>query len=228
MPSGIGPKNLPTVQFEVPLLDQLSTREQAFVQHPEVFIDPVKAAVEVGYSPTTARSKAHTMRKQLMYFIKPLHDARVQEAGVTVEWLIYQLKCIAAAQEPDYYDTVDVEGDTIKALKDPTRLPEHMKIAIKSISYETVILPDGSSFQRAEKIELHDKLAALRELKSIIGADDPAFSKPQPVDDQELMENLEPEELEIVSKIYAKAEARAKNLASKKRDQRAITVDGKK
>lgn len=216
-------RDLPVVKFDTPLMELLEPRELAFVMHPDVFTDPRKAAVAVGYSESTAASKAHQMRKQLMYFIKPQHEARVEKAGVSVDALIEELKAIAFAIEPDYWDTVDVEGDTIKVPKDPTRLPDYMKKAIKSVSYETVILSDGSSFQKCSQIELHDKMAALKELKSIIGADDPLFRKPPlETSEQELLEHMEPEELELVGKVYARAEARARKLADQKRDQQAI------
>lgn len=218
------PRTLPVVQHETPLMELLEPRELAFVTHPDVFIEPVKAALAVGYSEATARGKAHQMRKQLMYYIRPLHDARVEASGVTIDALIEELKAIAFANEPDYWETVDVEGDTIKVPKDPTRLPERMKKAIKSVSYDTVVLPDGSQYQRLTKVDLYDKIAALKELKSILGADDPMFRKPPAMDaeEQELLEHMEPEELELVGQVYAKAEARARKLASRKRDQKAI------
>jgi Terminase small subunit. len=223
-------KQLPAVpDGAVPaLFDQLTPREQAFVLHPDVFTNPVGAAIDVGYSETTAKGKAHVMRHQLMYFIMPVHEKRMAETGVTIERVKQELSAIAFANEADYYDTIDIEtetgAETIKAVKDIKRLPEHMQRAIKKIEFKTIVLGDAKTYQVLERIELYDKQAALKELAEILGAHDPRFRKPDaPEDeDQTMLEHLEPEELELVTKAYDKAAQRARAAADRKKDARAI------
>ena len=220
-------KNLP-VSTDNPLFMKLTPREQAFVTHPDVFANPVAAARAVGYTESTALAKAHIMRHQLMYFIMPLHEKRMAETGVTIDRVKNELSAIAFANEADYYDVIDIEGEqgaeTIKVVKDITRLPQHMQRAIKKISYKDIILSDGKHYQMLEAVELYDKLSALKELAEILGAHDPRFRKPDaPEDeDQTLLENLEPDELEMITKVYDKAAQRVKRAADKKRDARAI------
>lgn len=207
-------QQLPTT-WDPALFNELTPMEQAFVLHPEAFTAPVKAAMEVGYSKSTAKSKAHVMRKQLMHFIAPKHEARLEKAGVaTIERICDELEAIAFAREVDYYDTIDVDGETVKVLKDVTRLPEHMKRAIKSVTFTTIesMGADNKTFtyQRLTGIELHDKLSALKELAEIRGGHDPRLRKlpGETADDNELLQHLTDKELEMVEKLYTRAAQR--------------------
>lgn len=229
-------RNLPALPDGVvpALFDQLTPREQAFVLHPDTFANPVAAAMDVGYSETTAKGKAHIMRHQLMYFIMPVHEKRMATTGVTIERVKDELSAIAFANEADYYDTIDIEtetgAETVKVVKDIKRLPEHMQRAIKKIEFKTIILGDAKTYQILERIELYDKQAALKELAEILGAHDPRFRRPDvPEDeDQTLLEHLEPDELEMITKTYDAAAKRAKAASDRKRDARAIPGEVKR
>jgi hypothetical protein len=199
------------------LFDKLTPMEQAFILHPQVMTNPQQAARDVGYSETTARTKASYMRKQLFYYIQPIHDWRMLDANLDQKRIIEELNAIAFCNEADFYDTVDVEGDTIKVLKDFTRLPEMMQRAIKTIELDTVIVPstnaDGESttisYQVVKKLQLHDKQAALKTLVDISGMADPRFRKPAEgasVDEQELLQYVPADELELMNRIYSKAQ----------------------
>ena len=217
-------KSLPTT-WDDNLFSQLTPREQAFVLHPDVFTDPVAAALAVGYSESTARGKSHIMRHQLMYYILPVHEARMAETGVTVDRVKKELSAIAFANEVDYYDVIDIDGETVKVVKDIKRLPEHMQRAIKKIEFKTVLLGENRQYQVLEHIELYDKQSALKELAEILGAKDPRFRRPDaPPGEEEtiLLEHLEPEELELVTRAYDKAAQRARTASDRKRDVRAI------
>lgn len=219
-------KALVELGFDLPLFKELTSREQMFVMHPMVLSDPVQAAKDVGYADTTAVSRAHQMRHQLLYFIKPLAAKRAEQQEVSFERLVYELKCVAYAKLSDYLDTVDTLGDTIKVYKDVTRLPDHLQRAVKSVEFESIIMPDGTQFQKVSKIELHDRLAALKQLRELTGADG---TRPPDRDfEQELSEHLEPSELEAVNKMYLNAAKRAKATADKLRDRQALpgVVDG--
>lgn len=201
------------------LFAELTPREQSFVLHPDVMTDPVKAAIDVGYAKTTAASKARTMRKQLMYYIRPLAERRLESLGVSLEKVRDEIAAIAFSDETAYFDTVDIEGDTVKVYKDPALLPEHMRRAIKSVTYTTDVDDKGVSTQRITQITLHDKLPALKELADLLGGYDPRMRTPGDADERraqaELFEHLEPEELDLVTKLYTKALARAKRAGKK-------------
>lgn len=217
------PSVLPAQQ---PLFQTLTIREQNFVTHPDVFTDPIKAAKAVGYADTTAQSKAHIMRQSLLYFIMPLHEARIESTGVTVDRIKDELAAIAFANEVDYYDTADTENGTVKFVRDLTRLPQAMQRAIKKINYTNTVMPDGSVIQEVESIELYDKLGALKELAEIFGLHDAKLRTPtaDTNEDDQVMEHMEPDELDAVIKAFDKAAARAKAVGSKKRDRQAIDV----
>lgn len=210
------------------LFSQLTAREQLFILHPLIMTDVVQAAKDAGYSKSTAESKAYTMRKQLMYYIRPVEDRRLAAVGSTADRVRAELAAIAYANEANYFDVVDTDTETIRVYKDPTRLPEHMQRAIKSINYETIEWTDkdGTRFseQRISSISLYSKLDALKELAEIHGLHDPRQRQPETPgnEGQQLLDNLAPEELEIITRLYDTAAARAKALANKKRDAQAI------
>lgn len=224
-----------------PNFDRLTAREQAFVMHPDVFTNPVKAAMAVGYARTTAQVRSYQMRRELMFYIMPLHEARLEKTGVTVDRIKDELAAIAFANEADFYDTVDVETEidgqlvveTVKFVRDITRLPEHMQRAVKSVEYETTIDDKGQQTQKLAKVVLYDKLVALKELAEIFGLKDPRFRKPtdESAEQAELLEHLEPEELEALAKIHTTAASRAAKKREKILNKRAIpgqVISGKK
>ncbi len=106
------------------LFQKLTPKEQAFITHPEVYTNPRKAAQDAGYAESTARLKCYALRTQLMYYIRPIHDWRMADSNVNQKRIIEELNAIAFCNEADFYDTIDTEDDTIKVLKDFTRLPE--------------------------------------------------------------------------------------------------------
>lgn len=220
-------KNLPT-DFDRAALETLTPREAAFVLDPEVMTDPKAAAIRAGYAPSSARCHAYTWRKQLMYFILPLHQERIKHTqvttGITPDRIKNEIANIAFANEADYYDTVDVDGDTIKVLKDVTRMPEPMQRAIKKVEFETIVAADGTQFQRLLKIELYDKLKALSELAEIFGLKDPKTRNPddQLSEEQKFAEGMSSEALDQMAAIMEAEHKRLKAHASKKRDRQAL------
>lgn len=212
------------VLTDPPLVDKLTPRERAFIRHPLVTIDPSAAALAVGYSETTSKTYAYRMRKELDFYIQHYENQRMAKINVSQERVRQELAAIAFADETDYYDTMDTEsGETIKVLKDPTRLPEHMRRAIKHIQYESITLPGGKQIQSLIGLELYSKLDALKQLAEYMGMKNTKASE----DDGDSEERariaaLEPEELEAIASILEKATGRAKKAASTKRDQKAI------
>lgn len=202
--------------FNIPLFKELTPREQAFILHPEVMTNPRQAARDAGYAESTAQLKCYHMRTQLLHWIIPQHEQRMMDSNLNQKRIIEELNAIAFANEADYYDTVDVEGDTIKVLKDFTRMPEVMQRAIKTVELDTVVIPgtdmEGNptsvTMQVVKHLQLHDKQAALKSLIDISGMADPRFRKSEGVttDEQELLKYVPADELELMNRIYTKAQ----------------------
>ncbi len=207
------------------MLDQLTERQRAFIHHPDVVKNPEKAAIEVGYSENTARCHAHMMKKQLLYYINPINAKRAQQAGVTPERIRDEIGIIAHAKITDYFDTIDVKGDTVKVYVDPTLLPDHMQRAIKEITFDTIVDSTGNETQVVKHIALFDKSQALRELAEILGLKDAKMRHPDGNIQEEqaaLLEHLEPKELDLIQRLYQRAAKRAKAAADRQRDATAI------
>jgi hypothetical protein len=209
-----------------PLFHTLTPRQQAFVVHPEILTDPIKAAVDVGYSETTAVARAHVMRKQLMYYIRPLEQQRIAALGITIDRVRSELAATAFANVVDYYDTVDSpDGDTRRVFRAPEFLPAHLQAAIKQVVYDDMVHADGTVTQYIKSIVLYDKAGALRELAEIMGLKDAALRQPDGATrdaDAQLLENLDDKELEVVQRLYQRAADRAKAVNDTKRDKNAI------
>lgn len=206
--------------------DRLTPREQAFVMHPEVLKSALKAAVEVGYSEWTAKSRSSIMRRQLMYYIRAITDARLAEKGVDLGRIERELGAIAFAREVDYYDKIDVDGETIVVAKDPMLLPDEQKAAIKSIHTENMFNSSGQQVQLLS-IVLHDKLPALKTLAELLGGFDPKNRQPGDPEARrkqaELFDYMSADDLRTVERIYSEAAAKqAQAMKSKIADKEAI------
>lgn len=211
---------------DVALFNELTAREQAFVLHPEVMTDPVKAATDVGYAISTAQHRANQWRKELMYFIQPVLSQRLVASGVSLDRVQDELAAVAFAVETDYYESMDVDGDTIKSARDPLRLPERMRRAIKSLNIQNIVGTGGNVFQTLS-VQLHDKLPALKMLAEMLGGFDPKNRVPGDTEARkrqaELFDYMTAEELKSVSVIYAAAEKRrAEAISNKVADKEAI------
>ena len=208
--------NLP-LKYDPALLDRLTARERAFIQHPEVLVNATKAAVEAGYSEGWARGNAGTKRKQLMYFILPEVHKRWAEKGVTLERIHEELAAIAFANMADYYDRVELDDGTQAMVgKDPTLLPEVMSRAIEQVTIENLMATDGTITQRIGFV-LHDKKPALKMLAELLGGFDPRTREPQDAATRrkqaELFDFMKPDEIDTIVKIYQRAEKRQKAAA---------------
>lgn len=203
----------PQSAAEVPGFERLTLKEQAFVQHPDVYRDPKKAALEVGYSSSTIEKRAHSMRQRLMRFIQPAYEVRLAKVGATRERVEEELACIGFTIEDEFKERVDVEMpdggvQTVVVWRDPATLPEHMRRAIKHAEYGSETLADGTVVQsdRPVHITLHSKEKALKELAGLFGDMVPR----NPVDEQqELFDNLDIADRETLVRIHMKAARRA-------------------
>lgn len=214
------------IKYDPGLFDRLTAREQAFVMHPLAMTNPRQAAVEVGYSESWARSHAATKRRQLLYFILPENHKRMAASGVTLDRIVQELSCMAFANEADFYQRVEHEDDKGGVREfltgiDLTLLPEHMARAIAQVTTENIVLPNGELFQSVGYV-LHSKKDALKILAEMLGGFDPRTRDPrtrEPGDAEarrkqaELFDFMTSDEIEQVSKIYARAKERQQKAA---------------
>jgi hypothetical protein len=209
----------PISAAEVPGFNLLTPREQMFVQHPEVYRDPRKAALDCGYSSATIEKRSYSMRQRLMRFIRPAFEHRLAQVSVNRERVEEELAAIAFTIEDEFKERVDIEMadggfQSIVVWKDPATLPAHMRRAIKSVEWGYETLADGAVVQsdRPTHITLYSKEKALHELAGLFGDVAPKT----PVDDQQtLLDNLNDEERGRIVQLYRTAATRAaaKNLA---------------
>lgn len=217
----------PTVLSDHVLLSSLTARERAFVQHPLALADVRQAGRDSGFSESTCNSGyIYVIARQLHSYVTHYSRQRLMAHEITVERITSELAAIAFVDPTQFYEAVDTEAETIKVLKDVTRLPESMRRAIKNINYTHLhtssggVLPGTGHFE----IELHDKVAALKALAEYYGLRKGELGKGEPTSaaEAQLLENLTPEELEQLNAIYKTAANRTQAIASRKRDARAI------
>lgn len=198
---------------DVPGFDRLTAREQAFVQHPLVYTDPRKAALESGYSSVVAQCKSYAMRQKLMSFIQPRFIAQMARLEVDRSRVEEELAVIAFVDVSDFQERVDLEMadggfQTVTVWKDPMLLPAHMRRAIKSVEWGTEQTADGGTIfsDRPTDVIFHSKEKALHELAGLFS--DVAPKSPGD-EEQNLLDNLNPVERAQVIKYYTLAARRA-------------------
>lgn len=157
---------------DAPLEDELTPRQRAFVNHPLVLIDPVKAALDAGYSENYAKPSAWALRKQLRYFINQKTYALAEWIDVDAAETLTQLGAVASSNLLHYFEYIDTPGGSRLQVKENLKtLPQWMQAAIKKIEFETVVLTDAqgneTSVTVVSKLELHDKMRALDILSDI-------------------------------------------------------------
>jgi hypothetical protein len=205
--------NKPISAVEVEGFNKLTPREQAFVQHPDVYRDPKKAALETGYSSSTVEKRAHSMRQRLMRFIQPAFEVQLASLGVDRRRVEDELAAIGFTVEDDYKERIDIEMpdggfQSIVVWKDPASLPLPMRKAIKTVLWGYETDADGNTHQsdRPINVVLYSKEKALHELAGLFG--DVAPINPAN-EQQELFDNLDIADREALVRIHMKAARRA-------------------
>lgn len=129
-------------------------------------LNPERAAIKVGYSPTVARNKAYVWvsnsqqnpKPQIKAFIDEMMIKREQELGITIERLIKEHGKIAFSNPCDIIDKMGGHIN-LKLLKE---LSEAERASIQEIS-ETEV--DGVT---TRKIKMYNKQNSLDSLSKII------------------------------------------------------------
>ena len=194
--------------------EDLNYREQQFVLHPDSLTNPVGAALAVGYSANYATASAHALRKRLLKYIAPQRIAVMAQAQISLEEVARRLAAIARADPAEYMERIEVETpegwQNVVVYKDPSSWTEEQRLAVQRIEYETIVLPSGVTYQsdRPTNVLFYPKDKALKELREMFPKLEPA----DPNKDQaELFEYMEADDLDLISRIYSRAEKRRFN-----------------
>ena len=205
-------------------------RFTAFLAHPDAMLDPVKAAVEVGYSQSTAEARAYTWRKENLSLLNERMRTHLKDLAVTPEWVKNEVKILADTTLSDFVEFVeDKKKGQMLLLKPVDKIdPAKWRAAIKEAEFDTHIMQDGSIRSVLFKLKLYDRQAALVELGNLLGLKNPMLQaalapiQPSQSEEQKVMEHMTVEELETIATIQERAAARMRKAASKRRDAQAI------
>lgn len=199
-------------------VDLLTTRQRRFVMHQDVLKDPVRAAIDAGYTEEYAKTYGDSLQRELLVHIKGA-KALAERAEASAPQLIADLTALAFANIFDYFELVDTERGSKLALKQNLKaLPLEVQRSVKKIEFDTVVLPDGNAVTVVSKLELHDRTWALKEFIEILRVRE----KP-PEDTGAALEHMDAKDLEQLEAIYKRAGTRAAEAKSKQRDRNAIT-----
>lgn len=209
-----------------PLEDELTPRQRAFVNHPLVLVDPVKAALDAGYSENYAKPSAWALRKQLRYFINQKAYALAEWIDVDAAETLTQLGAIASSNIMEYFEYVDTEGGARLQVKENIKaLPRWMQAAIKKIEFETVVLTEANGSERSitvlAKLELHDKMRALDILADIHKLKEVPAEKRN----KDALKGMTVDQLQRLEDTMTEitAEVRAQNRAAREREAIDVT-----
>jgi hypothetical protein len=212
-------------------MDVASFRLRAFLEHPDALLDPVKAAMEIGYVESTAKAKAYGWRQEHMQVLVEKMRARLEGLGVTPDWVKNEVKVLADTAMADFIEFIEENGKQIGVLKEHSKIdPKKWRAAIKEVEFDSFVHTDGSIRSRISWLKLYDRQAALVELGNLLGMKNEKLmllNAPQAAeksDDAKVMEFMTVEELETIATIQEKAAARMRKAASTKRDANAITI----
>jgi hypothetical protein len=195
---------------------ELTPMQQAFVTHPAVLSDPVRAARESGYTEIFATTRSYSLRKELNHVIMSQETAQAGRQAITPAEVINELTAAALANMLDYFELMeDANGTRLMLKQNLKALPLSTQRQIKKLEFDTTVLPDGTLITVVSKIELHDRTWALKEFVEIMRLRQGA----PPADASELLKHMSADELETVENIYRKAAERA---GEERKDRDAI------
>jgi phage terminase small subunit len=138
------------------------TRYRLFARHFLVLLDASKAAVEAGYSPTTAKQTGSRLLKHpvVQRELEKLRARQERRLERKLDDILDELDLLASARMSDYAGLL-AAADPVEYLA--TMDPEEAA-AIKSVSFETWVDKKGKEHRRIKDFTLYDKRAALVDL----------------------------------------------------------------
>lgn len=194
-------------------------QQRAFAAHPLITTNPRKAALEVGYSESYAKSHAHALREQLSPLIIEYQELAKKRAAISVAKVQSELAAMGFANVMDYYEVLPNGAMIPKKLNDLTR---EQAAAIQEIRVDKFTNPlTGEEEYRIISLKLTDKRASLVELGKTLGM----FNRKG---EDEEGRRREEELRDVPTEALEQAEALLMSAVSKAREQRSMNdaVDG--
>ena len=132
-----------------------------------MLLDASKAAVEAGYSPTTAKQAGHKLLKHpvVQRELEKLRARQERRLERKLDHYLDEIDLLAHARLSDYADLL-AAPDAAKYLR--TMDPE-AAAAIKSLTLETWTDDKGKEHRRVKDFTLHDKRAAVTDMARHLG-----------------------------------------------------------
>jgi len=208
---------------KLPLEDALTERQKRFVNHPQANLDPVRAAIDSGYSQSYAEAYAWTLRRQLLYYITQKRHQLAEWSPASAEHTLAQVAAIATSDLLDYFEYVDTDqGARLQIKENLKALPAAQRAALKKIEFETVVLPNGTAVTVVSKLELHSKTDMLKELIEIHRLKDAGGADPQRT---AMLKGLSVSQLQRLEDTLTEIQEEVKTENRAKRERDAIDAE---
>lgn len=191
--------------------------QRAFAAHPVVTTNPMKAALESGYSESYAKNHAAALRKQLAPLIMEYQEMAKRASAISVAKVQSELAAMGFANIVDYFNVDERSGRiTPKQFGELTRDQAAAIQEVKMVDY--VDEETGETHFVIGHIKLADKRANLVELGKTLGM----FNKIVVEDKREqtlLMQDIPTDALEEAESLLLAAASQAKE---RRRNKNAI------
>jgi hypothetical protein len=218
--------------------DKPTSRELAFIEHPDALLDPVKAFIDVGYSADSAKHHAYRLRKKFEFELVERARARLEGLAVTPTWIKNEVAILAKTAMADFLEFVESKNGNqelvLKRLIDID--PDKWRAAIKEVEFDTIMMAGGDEGatlrSRVKNVVLYDRQKAIMDLARLLGMTDArmlaAQVQPQQNSDdvqKNLIKYATIDELKEISEVFERISDRLNKRADKLRDDRALEHD---
>jgi phage terminase small subunit len=140
---------------------KLTPKQARFVQEYLIDLNAAQAAIRAGYSAKTARVIGHEnlTKPDIAAAIEKARATHAERAGLTADWVIDELRKIAAANMADYVGT------------EFSALTREQTAAVSEVTIEDFVEGSGEQARtgRRVRLKLYDKRAALVDLGRHLG-----------------------------------------------------------
>ncbi len=181
---------------------QFTDKQIKFASHPEVMTNARKAALDVGYSESYAKSQAVQLRKQLSPMIMENQERSRQLSAISAAKIQTELAALGFANVLDYFNIAEDGSIRPKQLNELTRAQASAIQEVKVIELED---PEtGIKRTVIGYLKLADKRANLVELGRSLGM----FTKitlPDRKASDDLLREADTDALELAEKILLKS-----------------------
>jgi phage terminase small subunit len=181
---------------------QLTDKQVKFAAHPEVMTNATKAALDVGYSESYAKSQAVQLRKQLSPMIMENQERAQQLSAISSARIQTELASLGFANVIDYFHIAEDGSIRPKQLNELTRAQASAIQEVKVIELED---PEtGEKRTVVGYLKLADKRANLVELGRSLGM----FTKitlPDQKASDDLLREADTDALELAERILLKS-----------------------